>query len=109
MELQGKFPLVVKYIDVAIIACMWKWYYYAPNTLKEQHAYEAENAAALYRRQTETLNREGNADTLEALHLANARTRVIFDTGLQAGTKAQILTLLLLLDPYSRCLAQNYK
>ena len=109
MELQGKFPLVVKYIDIAIIACMWKWYYYAPNTLKEQHAYESENAAALYRRQTETLNREGSADTLEALHLANARTRVIFDTGLQAGTKAQIPTLLLLLDPYSRCLAHNHK
>jgi hypothetical protein len=33
---------VVKYIDIAIIACMWKWYYYTPNTLKEQHAYEAE-------------------------------------------------------------------
>jgi len=33
---EGKFPLWLKYIDVAIIACMWKWYYYAPNTLKEQ-------------------------------------------------------------------------
>jgi hypothetical protein len=67
---------VVKYIDIAIIACMWKWYYYTPNTLKEQHAYEAEKAVALYLRQTDTLNREGNVDTLEVLHLTNARTRV---------------------------------
>lgn len=40
----GKFPLFLKFIDVAIIACMWKWYYYAPNTLKEQEGWERQRA-----------------------------------------------------------------
>ena len=38
---EGNFPLALKFVDVAIIACMWKWYYYAPNTLKEMEGYEA--------------------------------------------------------------------
>merc|ERR1712216_774443 len=41
----GKFPLFLKFIDVAIIACMWKWYYYAPNTLKEQEGWERRKLA----------------------------------------------------------------
>jgi hypothetical protein len=55
----GKFPLWLKFVDVSIIACMWKWYYYAPNTLKEQQAHEAE--------------------------LSNAKNPVVFDTGHQPG------------------------
>jgi hypothetical protein len=38
---EGNFPLWLKFVDISIIACMWKWYYYAPNTLKEQLAHEA--------------------------------------------------------------------
>lgn len=41
---EGKWPLWLKMIDVAIIACVWKWYYYATNTLKEQDHYKAERA-----------------------------------------------------------------
>ena len=38
---EGNFPLWLKFVDISIIACMWKWYYYAPNTLKEQLTHEA--------------------------------------------------------------------
>jgi hypothetical protein len=43
---EGNFPLWLKFVDISIIACMWKWYYYAPNTLKEQLAHEASKSKA---------------------------------------------------------------
>jgi fatty acid desaturase len=30
-----KLPTFVKYVAVGFLACVWKWYYYAPNTFKE--------------------------------------------------------------------------
>jgi fatty acid desaturase len=33
-------PRPVKYAFVALIACMWKWYYYAPNTYKQLKMHE---------------------------------------------------------------------
>ena len=73
---EGKFPLALKFVDVAIIACMWKWYYYAPNTLKEMDGYEAERAA------------ERAAKATGAAGAAAASTGApapLFDTGLQPG------------------------
>jgi len=64
----GKHPLWLKFVDVAILACMWKWYYYAPNTLKEQYAYEAE------------------LETNKHPTRASKQTEpILFDTGLQPG------------------------
>jgi len=37
LELMRSFPAprAVKYVAVAVLAAMWKWYYYAPNTYKQ--------------------------------------------------------------------------
>ena len=37
LEIMRKFPLPgnLKYVGVAFLAAMWKWYYYAPNTYKQ--------------------------------------------------------------------------
>jgi fatty acid desaturase len=37
LEIMREFPLPgsLKYVGVAVLAAMWKWYYYAPNTYKQ--------------------------------------------------------------------------
>jgi len=38
-------PKFLKYIQVYLLMATWKWYYYAPNTLKEMFAYRAQKEA----------------------------------------------------------------
>ncbi|KAK3242868.1 hypothetical protein CYMTET_47445 [Cymbomonas tetramitiformis] len=37
-------PKPLKYVQVAALMLMWKWFYYAPNTLKEMNLWERERA-----------------------------------------------------------------
>lgn len=39
-------PKWVKYVEVYALMATWKWYYYAPNTLKEMYAFQAEREAS---------------------------------------------------------------
>jgi|Transcript_1141 hypothetical protein len=41
---EGNTPMVSRYLQVAGLALVWKWFYYAPNTLKELHARRAREA-----------------------------------------------------------------
>merc|ERR1711967_12730 len=41
---QMKLPMVVKYGVVAVMACVWKWFYYAPNTYKQLKIQELKRA-----------------------------------------------------------------
>ena len=41
---QVKLPMVVKYGVVAVMACVWKWFYYAPNTYKQLKIQELKRA-----------------------------------------------------------------
>jgi len=91
---EGKFPLWLKYIDVAIIACMWKWYYYAPNTLKEQYAYEAELEAKRSR---------GSGAAAAPVE------PVLFDTGLQPGGFGEVTRPATFRYVWREALKMNYK
>ena len=37
-------PMPLKYVFVALVAAMWKWYYYAPNTYKQLKMHEMKRA-----------------------------------------------------------------
>ena len=45
-----RLPRAVKYVAVAALASMWKWYYYAPNTYKQLKISQMRKAGTLARR-----------------------------------------------------------
>ena len=42
---EGNHPMLMRYLQVAGLALVWKWFYYAPNTLKELFARREREAA----------------------------------------------------------------